>query len=45
MKKRKALKDGGIDYSKLSPELKAKITQMEPEEVRKFLAWLKEHKG
>ena len=35
----------GIDLTKMSPELREKVKGWDAEDIRKFLAWLKEHKG
>lgn len=34
-----------IDFSKMSPELRERVKDMDPEEVKKFLAWLANNKG
>ena len=35
----------GIDLTKLSPELREKVKEWDIEDIKKFLGWLKEHKG
>ena len=37
--------NSGFDLSKLSPELRGKIEYWDAEDIKKFIAWLKEHKG
>lgn len=43
--KRDALASVGIDLTKLSPELREKIKDWDMEDIKKFLGWLKRHKG
>ena len=41
----KALLKREFDITKLSPELREKVKDWDAEDIGKFLAWLKEHKG
>ena len=45
LKKRQSLDNANIDLSKLSPELREQVKDMDPEELKKFIGWLKERKG
>ena len=45
LQKRKSIENAPIDLSKLSPELREQVKDMDPEELKKFIGWLKERKG
>ena len=45
LQKRKSIENAPIDLSKLSPELREQVKDMDPEELEKFIGWLKERKG
>ena len=44
-KNQKQWQNSGFDLSKLSPELREKVEDWDAEDIKKFVAWLKEHKG
>ena len=44
-KTKKELLNYGFDLSKLSPELREKVKDWDAEDIKKFIGWLKEHKG
>ena len=44
LQKRKSIENAPIDLSKLSPELREQVKDMDPEELKKFIGWLRRRK-
>ena len=44
LQKRKSIENAPIDLSKLSHELREQVKDMNPEELKKFIRWLRRRK-